>query len=233
MCERLERPSIAFAGGEEELGRGVHVLMQRRGGSERPMVVDCAQARELLGTADEVSGSDIAVAAARAHVGRCRACRVYVEASDRVHRQVALLRSRSPVAARPVGVPPSRRGSSEWWLRAVLGAAGAAQAARALPLLLDGDYAEPGHVSRHAGAFTVAVAIAFLVPMIEPRRARSLLPMALALLGAVAVTSLLDIAGGRVPATPEAAHLPEVVGVACLWLLVRDQQARARHILES
>ena len=197
------------------------------------MAVDCARARTLLGTGDEGSGSEVAVLAARAHVRRCRVCRAHVEATDRVHQQAALLRGDRPAAAHPVGDRAYRRGAAEWWLRAGLGAAGSAQAARALPLLLDGDNAAPGHVSRHAGAFTIAVAIAYLVPMIEPRRARSLLPMALALLGAVAVTSLVDIAAGRIPAIAETAHLPEMVGVACLWLLVRDQQARARHVLES
>jgi predicted anti-sigma-YlaC factor YlaD len=64
--------------------------------------------------------------------------------------------------------------------------------------------------------------VALLVVAWQPRRAAGLLPFALALAGAMALTATLDIVAGHAPASGEALHLLDVIGVGALWLAARS-----------
>ncbi|MGQ0826725.1 MAG: hypothetical protein ACT4OX_17160 [Actinomycetota bacterium] len=181
--------------------------------------MNCERARELLAAGDHVEpGLD--TTAARAHVRRCAACQAHLDALARLDQR---LRPAADLAQVATHLARQRTATTapERWLRAVLALMGTIEAVLALPLLLGTDEELPEHASRHAGAFLVAVAATLLIPVFQPRRAFSLLPMASVLLVALAVTSIIDIAAGEVPAVAESAHLPEVVGIASLWLLVR------------
>jgi hypothetical protein len=53
----------------------------------------------------------------------------------------------------------------------------------------------------------------------RPARARSILPVAAILTGALVITAIVDIVEGRVPLAGETLHLPEVISVVLVWLL--------------
>ena len=89
-----------------------------------------------------------------------------------------------------------------------------------LPALMLGD--EQGtstHAARHLGAFTVAYGVGLLVVAVRPARARTMLPVAAVLAGALVITAIVDLANGRIPLVDEAQHLPEVLSVVLVWLL--------------
>ena len=89
-----------------------------------------------------------------------------------------------------------------------------------LPALVLGDEQETSaHAARHLGAFTVAYAVGLLVVVVRPARARTMLPVAAVLAGALLVTAVVDLANGRVPLVDEAQHLPEVLSVVLVWLI--------------
>lgn len=88
------------------------------------------------------------------------------------------------------------------------------------PALVLGDEAGADrHEARHLGSFAVAYAIGLLVVAFRPAKARSMLPITLALAGALVVTAVVDVAGGRTPAVAEVGHLPEIAAMVFMWLL--------------
>ena len=111
--------------------------------------------------------------------------------------------------------------AATWSLvRALLGVVAVEILVFSIPDLVLGD--EPrtsAHSARHLGAFTVAYAVGLLVVVIRPARARTMLPVAAVLAGALLVTAIVDLANGRVPLVDEAQHLPEVMSVVLVWLI--------------
>lgn len=96
-----------------------------------------------------------------------------------------------------------------------------------LPALVLGDEQETSaHGARHLGAFTVAYAVGLLVVVVRPARARTMLPVAAVLAGALLVTAVVDLANGRVPLVDEAQHLPEVLSVVLVWLIAVPSSRR-------
>ena len=92
--------------------------------------------------------------------------------------------------------------------------------ALSLPALVLGDEADTSaHGARHLGAFTVAYGVGLLVVAARPARARTMLPVAAVLAGALLITALVDLANGRIPLVGEARHLPEIASVVLVWLL--------------
>ena len=86
--------------------------------------------------------------------------------------------------------------------------------------LVLGDEAQTStHSARHLGAFTVAYAVGLLVVVARPARARTMLPVAAVLAGALLVTAIVDLANGRVPLVDEVQHLPELLSVVLVWLV--------------
>lgn len=86
-------------------------------------------------------------------------------------------------------------------------------------LILGDDASSSTHASRHLGAFTVAYGVGLLVVVVRPARARTMLPVAAVLAGALVITAVIDLIEGRIPLTGEAQHLPEVISVVLIWLL--------------
>lgn len=77
------------------------------------------------------------------------------------------------------------------------------------------------HDARHLGAFTLAYGAALVVVVIRPSRARTVLPVAIVVSCALAITATIDVAEGHVPLVHEAIHAPELVSVAAVWALTR------------
>jgi predicted anti-sigma-YlaC factor YlaD len=77
------------------------------------------------------------------------------------------------------------------------------------------------HSARDLGALEIALAVGFLTAAVAPERAAALLPMAAALVVALAVVVGVDLAAGRATPGAEAAHMIEVIGVGLLWLVSR------------
>jgi predicted anti-sigma-YlaC factor YlaD len=99
-----------------------------------------------------------------------------------------------------------------------------------LPGLVMGD--EQGtatHGARHLGAFTAAYGVGLLVVAVRPARARTMLPVAAVLAGALVITAVVDLVEGRIPLVGEARHLPELVSVVLVWLLAVPVPRRPAH----
>ena len=88
-----------------------------------------------------------------------------------------------------------------------------------MPALLGDRGATSTHAARHLGAFAVAYGVGLLVVVVRPARARTMLPVAAVLAGALVITSAVDLGQRRIPLVGEAAHLPEVVSVVLIWLI--------------
>lgn len=118
--------------------------------------------------------------------------------------------------------------ASKWGtVRALLGFVAIEALILSVPALILGhDGSGSAHSARHLGAFTVSYAVGLLVVVVRPARARTILPVALVLAGALTVTALIDVAEGHVPLLGEAIHIPEMLSVLLVWLLARPAPQR-------
>lgn len=89
----------------------------------------------------------------------------------------------------------------------------------AVPNLVLGEGEANAHDGRHLGAFSIAYAVALLVAAVRPARARTVLPVAAVLAGALLVTAIVDLANGTVPLVNEVSHVPELISVLLIWWL--------------
>lgn len=83
-----------------------------------------------------------------------------------------------------------------------------------------GDLAADGadaHGRRHLGAFAIAYAVGLFSVVWRPARARTMLPVGLVLVTALAITAIVDVVGGRTPIVSEALHLSELASVGLVW----------------
>ena len=135
---------------------------------------------------------------------------VRIRPAEPVPNLVAAVTSR----ARPV-----RPGRGAWirpslvWISIVLLVQG-------IPALIFGntDGAE-AHLSRHLGAFGVALAIGFLYAAWKPHRSFGLLPFTAALVVTMATSAMFDLLDGGRSALAESTHVAELIGLTLLWML--------------
>lgn len=78
-----------------------------------------------------------------------------------------------------------------------------------------------GPVSRHLAAFTLAYAVALLVVVARPARARNIMPITIVVASGLAITATVDIARGRVPLLGEATHLPVLISAGLVSTIAR------------
>lgn len=83
------------------------------------------------------------------------------------------------------------------------------------------DLFSSAHDSRHLGAFSASVGIAFLMVALRPTRARMMLPVTVILGLTLVLGAIFDVIGGRVPLLTEARHVPELISVWMIWLLAK------------
>jgi hypothetical protein len=131
------------------------------------------------------------------------------------------------------------RASAPTVLRALLAVVAVEIVVVSVPALLGDEQATSTHAARHLGAFAVAYGAGLLVVVARPARARTMLPVAAVLAGALVITSVVDLAQRRIPLVDEAAHLPELVSVVLIWLiavpprrLLNRDRGRSRNGLE-
>ncbi len=175
-----------------------------------------------------------------AHLRRCLMCRSVAATTW------------SAVAPRRAGRPPqdlagrivrraalADRASTSSIVRALLAVVAVEIIVVSVPELLGDGQATSTHAARHLGAFAVAYGVGLLVVVARPARARTMLPVAAVLAGALVITAVVDLTQRRIPLVGEAAHLPEVVSVVLVWLLAVPSRrlldrhgGTARHRLE-
>lgn len=186
--------------------------------------VICQPWREALSALadDEAPGIDPRLLAV--HLERCPAC---VEFS----RSVNIGRGVRAVAESPTSTDFAQRMAAlnaladrrsvhrvaRWGLAVV-----AVQVMVVSAVALAGHGADAVHASRHLGAFTAAYSVGLLVVVARPARARTMLPVAAVLVGALAITATIDLIEGRVPLVDEVGHLPELFSVVLLWVITRS-----------
>lgn len=98
-----------------------------------------------------------------------------------------------------------------------------------VPALVASGEGSEVHDARHLSAFTIAYGVALLVVAVRPARARTVLPVAAVLAGALLITAVVDLLEGNVPLLGEAVHIPEVISVVLVWLLATPSP-RGRHL---
>jgi predicted anti-sigma-YlaC factor YlaD len=195
--------------------------------------VECDRWREAISARLDGEDPGIDPALVEAHVARCPGCRAFATAAAEAHR------------AQRIGVAPdvpdlSRRvrkavaladRASRWSIvRGLLVVVAAQIIGFSLPALIFGDEQETAtHAARHLGAFTAAYGVGLLVVAIRPARARTMLPVAVVLAGALLITAVVDMANGHVPLVGEAQHLPELLSVVLVWLLAIPAPRRGTH----
>lgn len=182
----------------------------------------CDRWQEALSAIADGEDPGIELRLIEAHLARCSECDAFAVAIDGSRRRTVM---------RPAAPMPdlSRRVSklnaladraSRWGaVRALLVVVAIEVIVVSLPLLFTGDGRVDGHDARHLGAFTIAYGVALLVVAVRPARARTVLPVAAVLAGALLITAVVDLGRGVVPLVNEATHIPELISVVLLWLL--------------
>ena len=158
----------------------------------------------------------------RAHLAHCVSCSAFAAAIDGSRRR--LLVQPAPVMpdlSRRVAKTNAMLDRAAGWsvVRALLLVVVAEIIVLSVPALLRGGSDNDAHDARHLSAFSLAYAVALLVVVLRPARARAMLPVAAVLAGALLVTAVVDLFAGTVPLVNEALHVPELLSVVLVWLL--------------
>lgn len=183
-----------------------------------------------------------------AHLSHCTDCATFRSSSEAVRRRLRVAAVEPDIAA-PGRRGPDARESHVDVSRRIARLASAADRAgsrRGVRLLLvvvaaeimilsivdlvrAGGGPNEVHGVRHLAAFTIAYAVLLVVVAARPARARTALPVAAVLAGALAISAVVDLVSGRIPLVDEAMHLPEVVSVLLIWMLAttpHDERSR-------
>jgi predicted anti-sigma-YlaC factor YlaD len=184
-------------------------------------IMTCERWREAISARADGEPLGIDERLLEAHIKRCPGC------SDFAATTSATMTT--PVAPSPPPAGLSRRvtraavvadrASTPTLLRALLAVVAVEIIVVSIPALLGDEQATATHSARHLGAFAVAYGVGLLVVVTRPARARTMLPVAAVLAGALVITSVVDLAQRRIPLVDEAAHLPELVSVVLIWLI--------------
>jgi len=188
-------------------------------------VVTCDRWRDAISA--DLDGEDPGIERrlVDAHLSRCPACRSFAASAGlgtgRPVELVGAPESTSELPRQVARIAAIADRAATWSIvRALLAVVAVDILVFSLPALVLGDEQETSaHAARHLGAFTVAYAVGLLVVVVRPARARTMLPVAAVLAGALLVTAVVDLANGRVPLVDEAQHLPEVLSVVLVWLI--------------
>lgn len=187
--------------------------------------MDCERWHEAIGAILDGEDPGMDPALVDAHLARCPDCAAHREFVHGLRR--AGLRAAEPqpdLAPTVVKAARVADGTRTWSIpRGVLAVCAVEVVALSLLDLFAGD---ASHDTRHLGAFTLAYGVLLLVVVARPARARAMLPVALMLGLALAITAIVDLATGRVPLVNEALHIPELVSVAMVWLLAAPGRER-------
>lgn len=156
------------------------------------------------------------------HLAACRGCAAWYEAVAGVTRTVRLSEAgRTPdlvAVVLPAVLPALRRPRRRAAVRAGLVVVGLVQAILAWPAVVLGQDQLTGmvHAAHETGAWSLALAVAFLGAAGRPSTAGALLSPLATFVGILAVSGALDAIAGAVPVQRLVTHLVAVAGVALL-----------------
>jgi len=193
--------------------------------------VNCERWQEALSAQADGEDPGIDERLLAAHLTRCQQCRAFSAAIDGSRRRLALHEAEPmPDLSRKVVKTNAVLDRAGTWgiVRAMLLVVAGEILVLAIPALLLGNGDDNAHDARHLGAFSVAYAAALIVAAIRPARARTVLPVAAVLAGALLVTAVADIIAGTIPLSNEATHLPELISVVLIWLLASPARRAAK-----
>lgn len=189
----------------------------------------CRDCREALSARLDGESEGAAAIDTDDHLVRCSRCQRFLEQAEALNRR-ARVRAAEPIPdLRSQILGPSVRGRSSEGTRCALFAVALTALILATPSLLG----TGPHASRDLAAFEVALGLSLLFASWRPERAPGLLPMGAPLVGAVVLSSVVDIGNGRVPAATEAGHVLELVGILLLWRLARRRAASRSSVARS
>lgn len=161
------------------------------------------------------------------HLATCAKCRLWSADVTDLHRGLRVQaateepdRTATILAALPIR---RRRGHDErvWMLRLVTCAIAFVQLAASVPLLFGSGYEMHGHLTRHVGAFSVALAVGLLTVAWRPDRAKATLPILAVLVMGLIWSCLGDLLAGRPLPGSAIAHGADVAGLCTAWLIAR------------
>jgi predicted anti-sigma-YlaC factor YlaD len=206
--------------------------------SEPP--ITCEQCR--IGISSRLDDEDAGCSSAvlHAHLAGCAACRGFETEATRLHRvsrvsAAPTVPDLTPRVLAAIGEPgradEATTSHLDAW-RLGLAVVALVQIALAIPALLFGtDAGLPVHTARHLGSFDAALGVGFLVIAWKPSRVPGLIPMTLALVAFLCLTSIVDVVSGRTAALGELAHTTELLGLALCLLIGRAAASPARRRL--
>jgi len=183
--------------------------------------MSCERWREAISAAVDAEHSELEGGLVSAHLAQCPACRAYRRCAEDDRRRSGLgSATAAPDLARRIVKlnAGADRAQHPVYARVALAVVAIEVIVAAAPALILGDARNTSaHAARHLGAFSVAYAVALLVVVIRPARARTVLPVAAVLAATLAITSVIDLAQARVPLIGEAQHVPELISVLLVW----------------
>lgn len=184
--------------------------------------LDCDRAVEAASAAADGELGRDERARLEAHLAGCVACSRAVERFALVDRRVRLRPAEAVpdlVASVTERLRPAVLGRGGW-LRPALAWVAIVLAVRSAPALVLGEAAGAEvHLARHLGASGLALAIGFAYVAWRPQRALGMLPFVAALVASLALSAVFDLLDGDRSAVAELSHLPELVGLALLWMI--------------
>lgn len=161
-----------------------------------------------------------------AHLLGCSSCRAWEDAAQ--EQRSALRLQLAPLIPDQTEVILSRAGVDRRaaelrpWRPALVGVAFLQLIVVLPPYVSGADGASAGaHLLHELRSWNLALAVGWLFVAARPARAWGMLPFAVALISALVLTTVLDLATGRAVVAAETTHLFNVVGAALLWVLAR------------
>jgi predicted anti-sigma-YlaC factor YlaD len=191
--------------------------------------MSCTEWQEAIGAMVDGEEPAIDPALIEQHIEKCSSCAAYREFAHRLRRANLHQAEQQPdLAPAIVKTAQIYDGIRTWSIARGILAICALEVVILSIRDLAGDDGSSVHISRHLGAFTMAFGVALIVVVIRPARARTMLPVAMVVAGALAITGFIDLLGGHVPLIHEALHIPELLSAAMIWILARPS-GRFRH----
>lgn len=193
--------------------------------------MNCDRYREAISARADGEAAGVPDALLDAHLITCDGCRVFSESAHGWRRRLDVheaadlpdvsreVRRRAAAADRATSLTVAR------WLLAVVAVL---LVVVAVPDFLSDDAGS--HALSHLGAFRLAFAIGLIAVVLRPARARTMLHVAVVLIGALAATSIVDVVRGHVPLVDESVHLLVLSSTFLLWLLARPRTFHEKPI---
>jgi predicted anti-sigma-YlaC factor YlaD len=194
----------------------------------------CDPVQAALSARADGEPEEIEPAIVDAHVAHCVECAAFATEIDDLRRRARIsVAPALPSLGRSISneAAVEDRRTSPFIARWLLAVVAVQIIVLSTPDLFATDvHRDVAHSARHLGAFTLAYAVGLLVVVARPARARTMLHVAVVLVGALAITGLVDVVQGRAPLVGEAAHIPELLSAVLLWVLCRPASAQRRPV---